>query len=109
MPPAAVASNNGPLRGFLNQKAGSGFAVRLNGAPGNPDAVGTRVKANFADGSTQTVEIGGGHGYLSQSSPQAFFHARPTKIAVRWPDGSESEHSPGAEGSVFQASQPENN
>jgi hypothetical protein len=68
------------------------FGVRLQGAPGNPTAVGARITVALADGSTQTSEVHAGSGYFSQSSATCFFgHLDTTavrRITVRWPDGS---------------------
>jgi hypothetical protein len=69
--------------------------VALQGGPGNPTAVGARLALQLADGSTQTTEISAGSGYLSQSSPTAFFgypdSAPPVRLRIRWPDGRETE------------------
>ena len=89
-------NNTRPLT-FLNRgRSGRhSFGVALQGGPGNPTAVGARLALQLADGSTQTTEISAGSGYLSQSSPTAFFgypdSAPPVRLRIRWPDGRETE------------------
>ena len=75
---------------------GRAFAVKLTGAPGNPDAIGACIIARYADGKAQAAELHAGSGYLAQSEPLAFFsyaagHA-PTAIEVTWPDGTRTSH-----------------
>ena len=91
-----TASNNGPLRAFKNQGSGERIRVSLIGPPGNPEAIGARVTAIFHDGSEKVCEIRAGEGYLSQSSSAVFLTRflaeNPSKIKIRWPDGSEATH-----------------
>jgi hypothetical protein len=63
--------------------------VRLKGKKGNPTAIGAKITAHFADGSSQVAEIFGGDGYLSQSSATQTFSnvSALEKLHVRWPDG----------------------
>jgi enediyne biosynthesis protein E4 len=69
--------------------------VRLRGPSGNPAAFGARIEL-LANGVTATRvrEITAGSGYLSQSSPVAWFTKVPAgaKLRVRWPDGASTEH-----------------
>jgi enediyne biosynthesis protein E4 len=96
--PDLVASvNNGPLQVFLNQGSSSAYqpvVIRLKGHAGNPHAIGARVTVEVNGLPPQTAEVQAGGGYLSQSVPELFFGAGPSKridrIVVRWPDGSES-------------------
>ena len=80
------------------------FGVALQGAPGNPTAVGAVLTLSMGDGSRQTAGIFAGSGYFTQSSPTAFFAYSdsnpPTHLAIRWPDGQQTEqaidtHPPG--------------
>jgi hypothetical protein len=70
--------------------------IRLRGAPGNPTAVGARITAALADGSSETAEVQAGSGYYSQSTPGCFFGYAdgnpPVRIIVRWPSGAVTEH-----------------
>jgi hypothetical protein len=95
-PDLLIASNNGPLRSFKNQGSGERIRVSLIGPPGNPEAIGARVTAIFHDSSEKVCEISAGEGYLSQSSSAVFLTrysaGNPTRIKVRWPDGSEATH-----------------
>jgi hypothetical protein len=71
------------------------FAVALQGAPGNPTAVGARLTLTLADGSAQTAEVSAGSGYFSQSAARIFFgypeKSPPARLRIRWPDGRISE------------------
>ena len=72
------------------------LSVRLLGRAGNPGAVGSKIWAQRTDGTSQSVELHAGSGYLSQSIPVAFF-ASPnlspiTEIRIRWPDGQQTSH-----------------
>jgi hypothetical protein len=93
-----VTRNNGSTLAFRNRGTPGHRSLRivLRGAAGNPTAVGARITVELADGSTQTSEVYAGSGYYSQSAPACFFGypegAPPTKIRVRWPSGTVSEH-----------------
>jgi hypothetical protein len=92
-----VTRNNDTTLVFLNRsRAGrSGFGVTLNGAHGNPAAVGSLLTLHLANGSKQTTEVSAGSGYFSQSSTTAFFTytdaAPPVRLTIRWPDGNVTE------------------
>jgi hypothetical protein len=68
----------------------------LQGAAGNPTAIGARITVVYADGSTETSEVYAGSGYYSQSTAACFFGYPeanpPARILVRWPSGASSEH-----------------
>jgi hypothetical protein len=109
-----VTRNNDTTLAFRHETVAGRemVAVRLRGAAGNPTAVGARVRAEFADGSTQTREVFAGGGWGSQSTARLFFgfvsgHA-PVRFKVRWPDGRETEHSyaAGARPLIFSAPSP---
>jgi len=91
-PDCLVTQNDDRTLAFRNAagtgpNAGRRIAVRLRGLTGNPTGVGSRVTFNGRD-SMQVVEIRAGSGYLSQSSPTAFFVVEEGgEILVRWPDG----------------------
>jgi hypothetical protein len=66
------------------------FSVHLHGSPGNPDGIGARIIAHYADGTIHAAEMTAGNGYLSQSQPIVYFSAADTPIReleIRWPDG----------------------
>ena len=77
--------------------------VTLQGPPGNPTGIGAHLTVTYADGSTHSAEICAGSGYYSQSAPAAFFSSSspPRSLAVRWPDGSTSQHDLTANSSPF--------
>jgi hypothetical protein len=99
-----VTRNHDTTLAFRNQPVAGRhmLAVKLAGGAGNPRAIGARVRAEFTDGSFQTVEISAGGGFASQSTARAFFGFSdgnpPVRFKVRWPDGRETEHpaAPGA-------------
>jgi hypothetical protein len=70
------------------------FRVMLQGAAGNPTAIGAQLTLELADGTRQQQELHAGSGYYSQSAPGAFFGYPaanpPRRLSVRWPDGTRS-------------------
>lgn len=77
-------------------KSDQSILVRLAGRPGNPSAVGAKIRAVRADGSHQSTEIHAGSGYLSQSAASVFL-ANPSanrvdELWVTWPAGNESRY-----------------
>jgi hypothetical protein len=92
-PDFLVSRNNNTTLAFRNRQVAGrrSLCVRLKGRGGNPGAVGARVTAELADGSTQTSEVTAGSSYYSQSSGACFFgcpDSNPLKrIRVRWPFG----------------------
>jgi enediyne biosynthesis protein E4 len=93
-----VTRNNGRTSALLNRgkPGGQSFGVALQGAAGNPTAIGARVTVTLADGRSQTSEVAAGSGYLSQSSATLFFgyatNNPPKVITVRWPDQRTTTH-----------------
>jgi hypothetical protein len=65
--------------------------VHLEGAPGNPQAVGAHI--TVLDGSTRRVAQVGSHegAYLSVGHYRLYFGLggsdRPVSLEIRWPDG----------------------
>jgi enediyne biosynthesis protein E4 len=91
-PDFAITQNNGPLLAFQNRgnPGVKPLSIRLAGPIGNPTGIGSRVRVSHADGTTQTAEIYGGSGYLSQSTATLFFGRAKspiTSVQTRWPDG----------------------
>jgi hypothetical protein len=89
-----VATNNGPVHTLRPVGMQSSLGVALRGPKGNPEAIGARLELREPGGKTHVREITAGSGYLSQSEARAWFTGVPagSKLAVRWPDGSSSEH-----------------
>jgi hypothetical protein len=93
-----AARNNGGTLAFRNRGMGGRRPLRiaLRGAPGNPTAVGARIRLEWADGTAQTNEVSCGSGHFSQSTASQFFgypESNPPKRArVRWPSGDETVH-----------------
>jgi hypothetical protein len=80
------------IRMFENiQATGNWLSVSLEGGPGsNRAAIGARVTVASEDGTTQTQEVGGGHGhYGAQHDLNLHFGlgtACRADVTVRWPD-----------------------
>jgi hypothetical protein len=97
-PDLVVGINDAQVEAFVydGSSASRPLVVRLAGPRGNPLAAGARATVRQSDGTIQTFEDYSGGGYLSQSSRDAFVTAPAgvsiESIAVRWPDGSETEH-----------------
>lgn len=101
-----VGINDSDPQIFVNelgdQSENHPIRIRLNGTPGNPNAIGARVTVKAGDLKPQTAEVTAGNGYLSQSSSDLIF-AVPgdaegeIDVTVRWPDGKISESTTGSE------------
>ena len=96
-PDFVVSRNNSTSLAFQNRGVPGRhmIAVRLRGAAGNPTGVGARVTVEFADGTSQSAEIGCGGGWASQSTAACFFgysEVAPRKAVVHWPSGGVTEH-----------------
>ena len=101
-----VGINDGDPQIFINELGARSenhpIRIRLNGAAGNPSAIGARVTITAGDLAPQTAEVTAGSGYLSQSSTDLIF-AVPgdvegdLNVTVRWPDGKISESTTGPE------------
>lgn len=110
----AVGVNDGEMQVFENrigsQTENRMLAIRLAGRPGNPTAVGARVRLELTDGSSQTDEVRAGGSYLSQSSARLFFglgtKGKIKRVLVRWPNGTETSHNPTAGERTITIAQP---
>ena len=97
-----VTTNNGPARLFRNDTAGNhALRVTLRGRESNRDAIGARVVARLADGTSQWRMVKSGSSYLSQSElPLTFGLGAADAVRgldVTWPNG-RSETLPGVAG-----------
>jgi enediyne biosynthesis protein E4 len=95
-PDLFVGTNSAHPSLLTNQSAkGRPFSIRLKGPKGNPTAIGARVTFTANGIISQTAEIYGGSGYLSQSEPILYFaapeRATTANITVRWPGGLEDQ------------------
>ena len=97
-PDFVVCQNNGKLLAWKNRGDSQPlFSVHLHGSPGNPDGIGARIIAHYADGTIHAAEMTAGNGYLSQSQPIVYFSAAGTPIReleIRWPDGETTKATP---------------
>ena len=97
-PDFLISRNNSTTLAYRNNGVAGrhSLSVRLHGPAGNPQAVGARVTAELADGSTETSEVYAGSGYYSQSTAACFFgypDSNPLRsIRVRWPSGAVTRH-----------------
>ncbi len=92
--PGFLVSRNAEATLAFHNRGSAGLhslRVVLQGMPGNPHAVGARVTAEYADGTTQTGEVCAGSGYYSQSTAAMFFGSSERnplrQVRVRWPTG----------------------
>ncbi|MFT5406879.1 MAG: hypothetical protein ACI9DF_005747, partial [Verrucomicrobiales bacterium] len=91
-PDFLISRNKDTMVAYENHtKAGKTVMVRLKGQPSNPSGIGARITLKTSDGASQTAEMLGGSGYLSQSTAALSFglgqDAAPSSISVRWPNG----------------------
>lgn len=88
----AVAQNGGEALVFGGRGGNPGLRVRLVGPPGNPAAVGARVRVVYEDGEGPAREVQAGSGYWSANGRVQVFglRGRPAAVRVWWPDGSAS-------------------
>lgn len=86
----AVGIHGAAARIFRNQSARRGLRVQLDGPPGNPTAVGARVRGRQGNhwGPTHEVRVGGGH--LSQDSSTLVLAQPVSYVHVWWPGGATS-------------------
>ena len=66
------------------------LSIRLQGAKGNFQGIGSRLTLHFPNGSIQTAEIQAGSSYLTQTPAVHYFglgKKSATSIQVRWPNG----------------------
>ncbi|MFP6872136.1 MAG: FG-GAP-like repeat-containing protein [Verrucomicrobiales bacterium] len=108
-PDLLVASNNGPLRCFIN-RGSTRYPKRrmrrvtLRAKTGNMNAAGARVTAMLSDGTRQTAAVVCGSGYLAQSTQSLFFglgERQLTELSILWPDGMSTSHRvSGKQGSI---------
>jgi hypothetical protein len=87
-----VAQNNAATRLFLNRRARPGLRVVLDGPTANPDAVGARLRVQYAGGRAGPVrEVQAGSGYWSQNGAAQVLglEASPVAVWVRWPGARE--------------------
>ena len=99
-PDFLIGRNNDPMMAYENHTdAGKILNVTLEGPAKNPTAIGAKVQVKLANGKTQTAEMLGGSGYLSQSSSTLTFGLgkdnAPASITVRWPDGTSKDYTTG--------------
>ena len=95
-PDFLVSRNGDATLAFRNRGVAGLHSVRvvLQGKPGNAQAVGARVTAEYADGASQTSEVCAGSGCYSQSTAALFFGCADgnplRRLRVLWPSGATS-------------------
>ncbi len=105
-PDFLIARNNDTMLAFQNQtSAGRCVSVALHGTPGNPTAIGSKVTLITQAGRSQTAEVYGGSGYLSQSTANLTFgmdeNDEPASVTVRWPNGATKDYTSGLSGTTI--------
>ena len=109
-PDFLVGKNNSASECFVNQTEETAF-YSLNLAREAKEAndakviVGTKVVAQYLDGSKRLHEVRAGEGYLSQSAPVLFLgmgtaKSRLSKLSIQWPDGTTQDRDIQLESSV---------
>jgi hypothetical protein len=88
----AIGQNSNRTQVYRNTRGRPGLRVRLDGPPGNPDAVGAVIRlANAAGEVGPARELHAGSGYWSQDSATAVLsvvgEGEAQAILVRWPGG----------------------
>ena len=67
------------------------LSIQLQGKNGNTLAAGARINVKFDNGTTRSVDVASGSGYLSQSTSLVNIampgDIKVDDIEVRWPDG----------------------
>ncbi|MGD9748444.1 MAG: FG-GAP-like repeat-containing protein [Verrucomicrobiales bacterium] len=98
-PDLVCAANNGPIVTLVNRSGGQGVrwtTLQLDAGRGNPTGIGSRAIVETDGGRKQTLVVGAGGGYLSQSSSRLLVGLKGTervaKVVVRWPGGATTEH-----------------
>jgi hypothetical protein len=87
-----VTQNGAATKLFHNVRAKPGLRVKLQGPPGNANAVGAQLRLKFGQRLGPAHEIHLGSGYWSQDSTTQVMtwpneSGPPTQIWVRWPGG----------------------
>jgi hypothetical protein len=84
-----VSQNGEATKLFRNTGATPGLRVRLEGPPGNPQAIGAILQLVYEDGLGPAREVRSGAGYWSRDEAVQTLGMRtpPTAVRVRWPDG----------------------
>jgi hypothetical protein len=107
-----VSRNNATTLAFRGVHTGEGPPLRvvLRAGPGNPTAVGARIRVTYRDGSAQSAEVCAGGGLYSQSASACYFgypeSNPPVRIRVRWPSGAVSESAAPSPGTATFAAPP---
>lgn len=89
-----LGQNGAQTKLYRNRGATPGLRVQLEGSRQNPNAVGARLRAIYADGKRGAEhEVGAGSGWLSQDSAVVVLGKRYAirSLEVTWPGGSKTE------------------
>lgn len=89
-PDFVMGRNNDTVRAlFCSPQGAEPTRIVLRGNENNPAGIGARIRVITEGGEIHSAEIFAGGGYLSQSSPHAYFHLNGASIrstSVRWQD-----------------------
>jgi len=89
-----IQSLNQPPRLLKNLSTRPRLHIRLQGRPGNPHAIGSRIEVLSPAHPPQIQHVVGGGRYLAGDDPQRTFACQPGAshtLRIRWPDGRLSE------------------
>lgn len=91
-----LAQNGAPTRYFQNEGGEEGIRVHLQGASESPGAIGAAARLVYENGQEGPIrELQAGSGYWSQQTRTLVLgngEEEPVAVAVRWADGSETQH-----------------
>lgn len=109
-PDLIVSTNNGPVKVFTNSASPDHFfTVGLQGPPGNPEGIGSRITLETKKSRLLVAEVYAGGSYLSQSAAALTFGLgtddQIEAVQVRWPDGTITRKQP-AESSAIRIAYP---
>jgi hypothetical protein len=84
-----VTQNSAATKLYRNNSEKRGVRVRLQGLPGNPDAIGASIRLKSGNVWGPAREIHAGSGYWSQDSAVQVlgFRGAPQELEIRWPNG----------------------
>jgi len=89
----AISQNGAETKLYENLRAKRGLIVQLVGRPGNPAAIGARIRIRYAGNRYGPArEVQAGSGYWSMNSPVQVMglDGVPDAVWVRWPGGKET-------------------
>ena len=85
-----IAQKEGPTRFYLNQSKQRGYRVTLQGEESNPQAIGSRLRIVYEDGSMgpcRMIQAGSGFGAQDGADQVLGWRSPPEAIRILWQTG----------------------